>query len=84
MALASGALLLILAAAWWWIDRGDAERDVGASTTTAPTAPQATSVPPPPANDTTPAPDAPALGTPLPSLWETLAPAARAGHAPSA
>jgi hypothetical protein len=83
--LASGALLLMLvAAAWWWIDRGDAERDIGASTTTAPTAPQATSAPPPPANDTIEPPDAPAVGTPLPLLWESLAPAARAGHAPSA
>ena len=83
VALASGALLLILAAAWWWIDRGDAERDVGASTT-ATAAPKPTSAPRPPANDATPAPDAPALGTPLPSLWEALAPAARTGHAPSA
>lgn len=82
--LASGALLLMLAAAAWWLIRiKDGAHDVGA-TTTAPTAPQATSGPPPPENDATAAPDAPALGTPLPSLWEALAPAARAGHPPSA
>lgn len=85
VALASGALLLMLAAAAWWLVRmNDAARDIGASTTTAPTAPQATSAPPLPANDATVLADPPALGTPLPSLWEALAPAARAGHAPSA
>lgn len=82
--LASGALLLILAAAAWWLVRvDDAARDVGASTA-AMAAPKTPSAPPPPVTDATAVPDAPALGTPLPSLWEALAPAARAGHAPSA
>lgn len=82
--LASGALLLMLvAAAWWLIRMNDAARDVGASTT-ATAAPKPTSAPPPPETDATAVPNAPALGTPLPSLWEALAPAARAGHAPSA
>ena len=82
--LASGALLLMLAAAAWWLIRmNDAVRDVGASTT-ATAAPKPTSAPPPPETDATAVPNAPALGTPLPSLWEALAPAARAGHAPSA
>lgn len=83
-ALASGALLLMLAAAAWWLIRmKEGAHDVGASTT-ATAAPRPTSAPSLLANDTTAVPDPPPLGTPLPSLWEALAPAARAGHAPSA
>ena len=83
-ALASGALLLMLAAAAWWLIRmKEGAHDVGASTT-ATAAPRPTSAPSLLANDTKAVPDPPPLGTPLPSLWEALAPAARAGHAPSA